>query len=139
MIYLGIEIKKSHLKIVALTGLFTPLAKAAFQKNHTREFKRWLKTIAPVTEEKTLWFFDELEFFKHRPPLYLIEPFENTAECYTVNHRALGEIINTFHDYTLLVTGKTRHHGKAFFLASARRIIPQEQIHYCDIELEKIF
>lgn len=139
MIYLGVEIKKTHLKIVALTGLFTPLASAVFQKNHTGKIKRWLKAVAPICEEKTVCFFDELEFFKQRPPLYLLETFEDTAECYTVNHRVLGEIINTFHDYALLITGKTQHHGKAFFLASARRIIAQEHIHYYDIELEKMF
>ena len=130
--------RKDAFSIVALSDLFTPLASASFQKRHTQNMQRWLTKIAETFDEPRIWFFDELEMQRYRPPLQFFEQFEY-SQFYLVNHRFLNEIIDAFHDYALLVNGKTEHNGRAFFLASARRLLSGKHIYYYDLELEKIF
>ena len=138
MIYLGVEVYRKSLKIVALSELFTPLDTLRVTKDDSDRIKQWVKNIRPKYDETVKWFFDKAQF--DQIPFEFIERFDDDLhQFYTVPHRAIAEIRSAFHDYWLFEGYQVRKNGIAWFLAAAVRVINPALICRYNPEWDKPF
>ena len=132
MIYFGIHIEQESVEIVALSKQFAVLGKQTMSHD-LREINQWADQFAINDHEKRQWYFDSLQFQPHFIRFRLWGQSKSNR-FYLVDHRKLNEIVKVFYDYSLVELNHARHNGIAFFLASARRLLPAQFIQKVDPE-----
>ena len=128
MIYLGVQLLPQAFNIIALSEGFALLDQRCFTVEKYDDVEPWSDTLKIYPHEPAKWFFDEAEFNNPDHPALLFESLNTANQLYLVNHRKLANVIQFFYEWIAREFDFAPRPEKAFFLASAIRIIDDKQM-----------
>jgi hypothetical protein len=128
MIYFGVQLLPQAFNIIALSEGFALLDQRLFTVEQYDNIEPWSDTLKIDPHEPAKWFFDETEFNNPDYPALLFESLNSANQLYLVNHRKLANVIQFFYEWIAREFDFAPRPEKAFFLASAIRIVDAQQM-----------
>ena len=128
MIYLGVQLLPQAFNIIALSEGFALLDQRLFTVEQFDNIEPWSNALKIDPHEPAKWFFDEAEFNNPDHPALLFESLNPANDIYLVNHRKLANAAQFFYEWIAREFDFAPRPEKAFFLASAIRIIDVQQM-----------
>ena len=129
MIYFGVQLLPQIFKIVALSEGFALLDQQCFYDQEYDKIEPWSNSLKIDPHESAKWFFDEQQFNSHNHG-FIFESFDEYNSIYLVNHRMFANVVQFFYEWIAREFDFAPRPEKAFFLASAIRILDRQQIKH---------
>ncbi len=135
MLYFGVYLHKSSLKITALSEGFAHLDTKYFEFNEIDRMYQWIDSFKLETNEKCSLFFDESNYKECGR-----SPFESYFDdgynyFYLVKHRKLLDIMQFLYEFALKTESPIMFDfDSTFILASTFRLFGKEEIKLCEPE-----
>lgn len=128
MIYFGVQLLPQAFNIIALSEGFALLDQRFFNVEKYDDVEPWSDALKIDRHEPAKWFFDETEFNNPDYPALLFESLNQANDIYLVNHRKLANVVQFFYEWIAREFDFAPRPEKAFFLASAIRIVDAQQM-----------
>jgi hypothetical protein len=136
MIYLGVDILPDKFNITALSDEYIFIDSRVFNYSRLHKVDQWIDDCKDIFDKNVKWFFDEHQFRKCKTA----KRAKFTAyadDFFLVDHHQLIKIIKFMYDY-MFHANCIIPMDKAFFLASAQRLIDDSFISFYNTNIDDL-